>query len=214
MNWIARWNHWKMVKSQNRSTLEPLSPAGIPFGKVQKKTPSLPGVICRPFSKIHVPPFRHRRRRVILICAVGSKRVPTGVYNTTPPVPGISRRSASLPFPGFPSTPPTPPRAAARDRDCASSAAAPGGILHPPYREFPTSATLPFPDFRPSAPTAAPRGRPGPRLCHVFSGRRQRRPNPTRARITGTCRKKTWDFPQLVLFGSTSTVFSNCNFVC
>ena len=101
MNWIARWNHWKMVNYQNRSTLEPLSQAGNPFGKVRKNPPSLPGVICRPFSQIHVPPLRHRRRRVIQIRAVGSKRIPTGVYNTTLPVPGISRRSASLPFPVF-----------------------------------------------------------------------------------------------------------------
>ena len=115
MNWIARWNHWKMVKSQNRSTLEPLSQAGNPFGKVRKNPPSLPGVICRPFSKIHVPPLRHRRRRVNHIRAVGSKRFPTGVYNTTLPVPGIPhfREFAISRLP--PRAPPPPPRAAARD---------------------------------------------------------------------------------------------------
>ncbi len=114
MNWIARWNHWKMVKSQNRSTLEPLSQAGNPFGKVRKNPPSLPGVICRPFSKIHVPPLRHRRRRVNHIRAVGTKRFPTGVYNTTLPVPGIPH-FREFAISRLPPHAPSAARAAARD---------------------------------------------------------------------------------------------------
>ena len=104
-----------MVEYQNRSTLVPLSHAGIPFGKVREIPPCLPGVIRRPFSQIHVPPLGHRRRRVNHIRAIGSKRIPTGVYNTTLPVPGIPhfREFAISRLP--PRAPPPPPRAAARD---------------------------------------------------------------------------------------------------
>ena len=103
-----------MVEYQNRSTMVPFSQAGIPVGEHGKNPPCPTGVIYGPDHQIRFLHPGHPRRRINHVCTIGVGRIPTGVYNTTLPVPGIPH-FREFAISRLPPNAPSAARAAARD---------------------------------------------------------------------------------------------------